>query len=51
MLGAKVIWKVWFRISAIVLLPSELAQTVITKFKNLSNTTTLLGYMETLDIA
>jgi hypothetical protein len=38
-----------FRIVAIVLLPSELAQTVINKFKTLSNTTTLLGYMEKLD--
>lgn len=48
-LQAKVIWKVLFRILAIVLLPSELAQTVINKFKTLSNTTTLLGYMEKLD--
>ncbi len=49
MLQAKVIWKVLFRIVTIVLLPPELAQTVINKFKTLSNTTTLLGYMEKLD--
>lgn len=49
MLRAKVIWKILFRIAAIVLLPSELAQAVITKFKTLSNTITLLGYMEKID--
>jgi len=46
LLGAKVIWKVLFRIAAISLLTPKLAQTVINKFKPLSNTTTLLGYMK-----
>lgn len=44
--GAKVIWKVLFRIAAITLLTPKLAQAVIFKFKTLSNTTTLLGYMK-----
>ena len=46
LLRAKVIWKVLFRIAAITLLTPKLAQAVITKFKPLSNTTTLLGYMK-----
>jgi len=48
-LRAKVMWKVLFRIAAIVLLPSQLAQTIMTKFKTTFNTTTLLGYMEKID--
>jgi glycosyltransferase involved in cell wall biosynthesis len=46
LLQAKVIWKVLFRIAAMTLLPPELAQVVMTKFKALSNTKTLLGYMQ-----
>ena len=46
LLRAKVIWKVLFRIAAITLLTPKLAQAVINKFKPLSNTTTLLGYMK-----
>lgn len=46
LLKAKVIWKVLFRIAAITLLTPKLAQAVINKFKALSNTTTLLGYMK-----
>ena len=46
LLQAKVIWKVLFRIAAITLLTPKLAQAVINKFKPLSNTTTLLGYMK-----
>lgn len=46
LLRAKVIWKVLFRIVVITLLTPKLAQTVINKFKPLSNTTTLLGYMK-----
>lgn len=46
LLGGKVIWKVLFRIMAITLLTPQLAQVVMTKFKALSNTTTLLGYMK-----
>jgi glycosyltransferase involved in cell wall biosynthesis len=46
LLGAKVIWKVLFRIAAITLLTPQLAQAVMIKFKALSNTTTLLGYMK-----
>lgn len=46
LLQAKVIWKVLFRIAAITLLTPKLAQAVINKFKVLSNTTTLLGYMK-----
>ena len=46
LLQAKVIWKVLFRIAAITLLTPKLAQAIINKFKVLSNTTTLLGYMK-----
>ncbi len=46
LLRAKVIWKVLFRIAAITLLTPELAQAAINKFKPLSNTITLLGYMK-----
>lgn len=45
LLKAKVIGKVLFKISAMILLPPRLAQTAINKFKPLSNTTTLLGYI------
>jgi glycosyltransferase involved in cell wall biosynthesis len=50
LLKAKVIGKVIFKISAMILLPPQLAQATITKFKPLFNTTTLLGYIQTLDI-
>jgi glycosyltransferase involved in cell wall biosynthesis len=50
LLKAKVIGKVLFKISAMILLPSQLAQTAITKFRTLSNTTTLLGYIQKLEI-
>ncbi len=46
LLRSKVIWKVLFRIAAITLLTPELAQAAINKFKPLSNTITLLGYMK-----
>ena len=46
LLRAKVIWKVLFRVAAITLLTPKLAHAVINKFKTLSNTTTLLGYMK-----
>jgi glycosyltransferase involved in cell wall biosynthesis len=46
LLWAKVIWKVLFRIAAITLLTPAMAQLVITKFKALSNTKTLLGYIK-----
>jgi glycosyltransferase involved in cell wall biosynthesis len=49
LLQAKVIGKVVFKILVMVLLPPDLAQSVITKFKILSNTTTLLGYMQKLE--
>ena len=49
LLQAKVIGKVVFKILVMVLLPPDLAQSVITKFKILSNTTTLLGYMRKLE--
>lgn len=50
LLKAKVMGKVLFKISAMILLPPQLAQAAITKFKSLSNTTTLLGYIQLLDI-
>jgi glycosyltransferase involved in cell wall biosynthesis len=46
LLKAKVIWKVWFRIAVIILFTPKLAQAVMTRFRVLSNTTTLLGYMK-----
>ncbi len=49
LLKAKVIGKVIFKILAVIILPSQLAQAVITKFKPLSNTTTLLGYIQKFD--
>jgi len=49
LLQAKVIGKVVFKILVMVLLPPDLAQRVITKFKIFSNTTTLLGYMRKLE--
>lgn len=49
LIQAKVIGKVVFKISVMVLLPPDLAQSVITKFKIFSNTTTLLGYMRKLE--
>jgi glycosyltransferase involved in cell wall biosynthesis len=49
LLQAKVIGKVVFKILVMVLLPPDLAQSVITKFKIFSNTTTLLGYMRKLE--
>jgi len=45
LLRTKVIGKVLFKMATITLLPPELAQVVLTKFNKLSNTTTLLGYM------
>ena len=50
LLKAKVMGKILFKISAMILLPPQLAQAAITKFKSLSNTTTLLGYIQPLDI-
>ncbi len=50
LLKAKVMGKILFKISAMILLPPQLAQAAITKFKSLSNTTTLLGYIQLLDI-
>lgn len=49
LLKAKVIGKVVFKILVMVLLPADLAQIVITKFKILLNTKTLLGYMQKLE--
>lgn len=46
LLRAKVIWKVLFKITAIILLPPKLAEQVINQFKPLSNTITLLGYIK-----
>lgn len=46
---AKVIGKVILKILTMVFLPPNLAQVVITKFKKLSNTKTLLGYMQKLE--
>ena len=46
LLRTRVFLKVLFKIAAITLLPPPLAQLVITKFKTLFNTTTLLGYMK-----
>jgi len=49
LLRAKVIGKVLFKIFAMILLPPQIAQSTIAKFKNLSDTTTLLGYIQKLD--
>lgn len=49
LLQTKVIGKVILKILAMVFLPSNLAQIVINKFKKLSNTQTLLGYMQKLE--
>lgn len=46
LLQAKVIWKVLFKITAIILLPPKLAEEVINQFQPLSNTITLLGYIK-----
>jgi hypothetical protein len=46
LLKTKVLWKVLFKISAMVLLPPKLAEKVINQFKFLSNTFTLLGYIK-----
>jgi cellulose synthase/poly-beta-1,6-N-acetylglucosamine synthase-like glycosyltransferase len=46
LLQARVIWKVLLKITAMVLLPSQQAQLVLSKFKKIFNTTTLLGYLE-----
>lgn len=49
LLRTKVIGKVLFKILVMIFLPANLAQTVITKFKALSNIKTLLGYMQKLE--
>lgn len=49
LLQAKVIGKVLFKIIVMLLLPTDLAQTIINKVKILSNTSTLLGYMKKLE--
>lgn len=49
LLKAKVMVKVLFKILAIILLPPQLAQSAINKFKLLSNTTSLLGYIKKLE--
>lgn len=46
LLWAKVIWKVLFRIAAISLFTPELARLIINKFKFLSDTKSLLGYIK-----
>jgi len=46
LLQAKVIWKVLFKITAMILLPPKLAEEVINQFQPLSNTITLLGYIK-----
>jgi len=46
LLRSRVIWKVLFKITVMVLLPPKHAQTLLTKFKKISNTATLLGYLQ-----
>jgi glycosyltransferase involved in cell wall biosynthesis len=46
LLRSRVIWKVLFKITVMVLLPPKQAQTLLTKFKKISNTATLLGYLQ-----
>ncbi len=46
LLRAKVIWKVLFKITAMILLPPKLAEEVLNQFQPLSNTITLLGYIK-----
>ncbi len=46
LLQARVIWKVLLKIAAMVLLPPQQAQLLLTKFKKIFNTTTLLGYLQ-----
>lgn len=48
---AKVMGKVIFKILAMIILPPQLAKTAIAKFKPLSNTTTLLGYIQKLELS
>ncbi len=45
LLRARVIWKVLFKISVMVLLPPKQAQALLTKMKHLSNINALHGYM------
>lgn len=46
LIRAKVIWKVLFKITAMILLPPKLAEEVINQFQPLTNTITLLGYIK-----
>jgi glycosyltransferase involved in cell wall biosynthesis len=50
LLRSRVILKVLFKIVAMTLLPPQQAQALLTKAKGLSNTTTLLGYLQ-LDVS
>ncbi len=43
---SRILWKVLLKIAAMVLLPPQQAQALFTKFQGLSNTTTLLGYLQ-----
>jgi hypothetical protein len=46
LLRSRVIWKVLFKIVAMTLLPPQQAQALFNKAKGLTNTTTLLGYLQ-----
>jgi glycosyltransferase involved in cell wall biosynthesis len=46
LLQSRVLWKVMLKIAVMILLPPQQAQALFTKFERLSNTTTLLGYLQ-----
>jgi glycosyltransferase involved in cell wall biosynthesis len=46
LLRSRIILKILFKIAAMTLLPPQQAQALLTKAKGLSNTTTLLGYLQ-----
>ena len=46
LLRTKVLFKVLLKIAAITILPPQQAQSFFTRFKKLSNTTTMLGYLQ-----
>jgi glycosyltransferase involved in cell wall biosynthesis len=46
LLRTKVLFKVLFKIAAITILPPQQAQLFFTRFKKLTNTTTMLGYLQ-----
>ncbi|MGA9379389.1 MAG: glycosyltransferase [Phormidium sp.] len=46
LLRTRVFWKIIFKIAVMILLPPQQAQAILTKFNKLSNTVTILGYLE-----